>query len=439
MDSRRERINLLVRACQLGGGLLLVLLVGCLPAEPTEAPTTTPLRPILIITDAPPTATATPFPTSIPTLTRTPTPLITTAPLPTDIPTSIPELTILSGYVGEGNGGLRLRQLPGQDSVILLSLQQLMRLTIYGRSADNNWVRVETNEGFTGWVAAAYLVIEGDLNLVPVITNPEPEPLIAIEAPVTSSAISGITSKSREIFVRGQSLGNRPNVFSKVGDSLTVGTYFLFPYSWGTFNLRDYGYLYPVLQYFSGATARDNTSFGNTSLAADNGWTSASVLDPARANPGICQPGESPLVCEYRVVKPAVALILFGTNDVSAMSAADFAANLARIVEISIDMGVIPVLSTIPNRGGFEGQVVEFNQVVMNTARAYDIPLWDYGSAMNALPNGGLSSDMVHPSWPPGDFSAATDLTAENLQYGYTLRNLMALQVLDALWRQVLY
>ena len=56
---------------------------------------------------------------------------------------------------------------------------------------------------------------------------------------------------------------------------------------------------------------------------------------------------------------------------------------------------------------------------------------------MENAPNEGMSKDGLHPSFPPD--SGAARFTAENLQYGYTIRNLSALQVLDVLWHTVLY
>jgi len=264
-------------------------------------------------------------------------------------------------------------------------------------------------------------------------------PSFEVAVPKTTETNTERHSIAREIFLVGQQRGNRANVFSKIGDSITVDVYFLNPIGWGTYNLREYGYLLPTVQYFSTTIARDSNSFSNTSLAANNGWTSAHALNPDLANTDVCYPAETPLACEYRIVKPAVALILFGTNDVSALSAAEYAANLSWIVQVSIDMGVVPVLSTIPIRGGFDALIQEFNLVVVSTAHGYGVPIWDYAAAMNALPNWGLSDDAVHPSWASGGVAAAADFSAENLQYGYPLRNLMALQVLDQLRREVLY
>ncbi len=231
-------------------------------------------------------------------------------------------------------------------------------------------------------------------------------------------------------------MGNRANIFSKIGDSITANPWTLYPIGWGTYDLGEYSHLQPVLNYFIAENARDGNSFRNVPLAAEPGWTSGTVLDSDYANSEICQPGESPLHCEYRVVRPSVALIMLGTNDLPLTSGDQYRANMRQIVQTSIDMGVIPVLSTIPNRYGFD--VPLFNSIITETARSYDIPLWHYWSAMQNLPATGLEGDQVHPSYPPGEYAEAAYFRPDTLQYGYTLRNLSALQVLDAVWRQVI-
>jgi hypothetical protein len=77
------------------------------------------------------------------------------------------------------------------------------------------------------------------------------------------------------------------------------------------------------------------------------------------------------------------------------------------------------------------------NGIIVRLAREYDVPLWDYWSALQALPNDGLSGDGVHPSYP--SIAGAANFTPDNLQYGYTVRNLLALQALDAVWRGALH
>lgn len=332
-----------------------------------------------------------------------------------------------------------LYALPAAGGNVIEVLDEGAPLTVIGRMEGDQWLQVLAPGAAVGWVSSEALDVSINLEAVSVtafVGQVQPTP--APTGRASGQIITGITRRSREIFERGQQLGNRANVFSKVGDSLTVASYVLFPIGWETHHLRDYAYLEPVVSYFSTEQARTANSFANTSLAADNGWTTQSVLNPVLANPDACSAGETPLACEYRTTIPAMALILLGTNDVAEIQPAAYRENMRRIISMSIDRGIIPVVSTIPDRLGFENQVVQFNAIIRDLAREFEIPLWDYGWAMQRLPNNGLSTDGVHPSWPFGDVSAAADFTGWNLQYGYTMRNLTALQVLDALWRQVI-
>lgn len=413
-------------------------------AAATAMPTSTPQ----VIVQAPTrsfsavgTATATdhPFPSKTPTLTPTATanPNISTlTPTSYTVIVVVPPSTVVlrppRAQVAEGSANLRLRNRPDPESQILTHLDEGMPLTIIGRTTDSAWLQVNTPDRETGWVLAAFLDIDGDLELIPVpgaFTEPQQR--------LPLNVISGISPRAREIFLRGQGMGNRPNVFSKVGDSITVATYFLYPLSWESRNLRGYQALSPVLEYFSSTTARDANSFGNTSLAANNSWTTGHVLDTRLANPQLCAQAESPLSCEYRLTRPAVSLIMLGTNDAANITPADFRVNMTRILDTTIDTGIIPVVSTIPNRPGWERQINTVNDIIINMARDYDIPLWDYAGVMRTLPNNGLSADNVHPSYPAETWQAG-DFTQENVRYGYTMRNLTALQVLDAVWRQVM-
>lgn len=394
------------------------------PTLPLPEPTRT-LRPIDV----------TPFPTALP----TDVPVVPTLETASPAPSAAPALAGIQVEVAAGRSGLRLRAYPDTRAEMQTSLAEYTQLTILGRTSDNLWLRVATPTGETGWIMVYFLNVAIDLDQlnIPVdVIVPENPPTLSPPTPAPgqpSQYVLGVTPNVREIFIRGQQLGNRADVFSKVGDSITVGTYFLYPVGWGSYNLREYAYLSATVQHFSAAAARDGNSFANHSLAADNGWTSSDILDPARAHPQLCSAGETPLECEYRIVRPAFALIMIGTNDVAELPVETFTANLNRMIELSLARGIVPAVSTIPLRGGFP--VDAFNQSIRSAAARHNIPLWDYGAAMAVLPNAGLSTDGVHPSWPPGDFSAAADFSRGNLRFGYTMRNLLALQTLDTIWR----
>jgi uncharacterized protein YraI len=312
-------------------------------------------------------------------------------------------------------------------------------VTVIGRTADSVWVQITLNNGTTGWVAAQYLNISVDLSLV-AVTGTAEDTAFPTSVPSGTGVVSGISSHSRQIFLDGRAKGNSAYTFTRVGDSITASPFFLTGIANGGYSLGEYAYLGGAISFFSGPNGRGVNPFGAASIAARNGWSTESVLNPAQADHSICRSGETPLECEYRIVKPAVALIMLGTNDSGGLPTSQYTTNLRRIVEISINMGVIPVLSTIPPKhydANTDGRVAEFNQVIVATARAYDIPLWDYFSAMLPLPAEGLASDGVHPSIPPSGTSVILD--SANLKYGYAIRNLTALQVLYALWQQVLY
>lgn len=278
--------------------------------------------------------------------------------------------------------------------------------------------------------------------IIPPSPTPTVEPTATpISEPQTQYPfISGVTTHAREIFLKGKELGNRPNVFSKVGDSITESAVFLNPIGIQRYFLYDeYAYLEPVIQYFSTEAARANyNSFANVSMSAKTNWRARAVFSPSSANAEICNPGEAPLPCELRLVRPAIALIMLGTNDVPYTPLDEYESDMRRVIEHCLEQGVIPALSTIPHleRQGLEGRSEQLNEIIVRLAVEYDIPLWDYWSALKDLPQQGVGDDGIHPTWAPVGHSA--DFTPQYLQYGMTIRNLMAVQILDVIWKEVI-
>jgi len=420
----------------------------------TVLPTLTPTTGAAAVA---PTATNTPLGiitatfTAAPTSTNTPTGGITgTAmwgayPAPSSFtpvthqPTQVAMLT--GAQVCSTCSNLRLRDAPGTAGNVVAYLAADTPLSVIGRTGDNQWVQVVIADGRSGWVAAQYLSLNIDLNVLSVTGTANDLPTAPAVAGLSSiEVVSGVSSHSREIFLDGLAKGNLPHVFTRVGDSITASPYFLVPIGQGNYRLGEYSYMSGVISFFRGPNGRGLNPFAASSMAARNGWGTTSILDPANADPNLCRAGETPLECEYRVVKPAVALIMIGTNDSGGLDAPTYRANLEAIVQISINMGVIPVLSTVPPKHydpRTDHRAAEFNQIIVATARAYDIPLWNYWLVMSRTPGEGLDPDGVHPSIPPDGATGIFDAT--HLQYGYTVRNLTALQVLYTLWQQVLY
>jgi hypothetical protein len=251
--------------------------------------------------------------------------------------------------------------------------------------------------------------------------------------------IHGITAEAREIYLEGQRVGNRANIFSKVGDSLTDEHWFLYPVGDGQAILHNYDYLGDVVDFYLVKFARDDrNSFNNRSIAATGGWDSSDLLDPANSAPYSFCGNRSPLECELQTVRPAVAIIAIGSNEAQAnVENGLFRANLERIVEMCIDNGVIPVLNLIPwNK--YRVNMQPYNAIIEQVAHQYQVPYIDYYTPMETLPNHGLRGDDVHPSYPPDGNTA--DFSDNNLErYGYNIRNLLTLQMLDAIWQMVMY
>ena len=346
----------------------------------------------------------------------------------------------VTGVVKPDTGGLRLRKGPSINDDVITKLPDATTLKLIGRTADNAWLQVTLSEGTQGWVMALYVDISGNLAKVAVTSsgqaqassgNATPASRTANLSPLDEPYISGITSKSAAIFKAGQAMGNRANVFALVGDSNTQNPAFLQPLDRGDYNLAGYLYLQDSITFFKGSFARSQSS-----PAAVGGFNTTKVLDPANAS-SACTPGESPLVCEYRITKPAVALILLGTGDQHTWQG--FEGRYRIIIQYTIDHGIIPVLITkgddLESRDN-SAPYGYINGIIARLSREYDVPLLDLRQAVYGLPNHGFNPDGFHYNTPPDGHSAY--FLGDWLKYGYTIRNLTALQMLDALRRQVL-
>jgi hypothetical protein len=179
-------------------------------------------------------------------------------------------------------------------------------------------------------------------------------------------------------------------------------------------------------------------SYSRVGVAAVPGWRAVDALSRLEASPECL---DLPAVsCELQLIRPSVALIMFGTNDLTEFTAVQFRRDLARVTRLVAGAGTIPVLSTIPPRPRwpFSRRVARFNAEIAALAENRALPLWNYWRQMvePGVPDLGLGDDGVHPSalCPP---CTAIDFRPEGLRQGYALRNLGALRVLDRLRRSV--
>ena len=233
-----------------------------------------------------------------------------------------------------------------------------------------------------------------------------------------------ISARTQDIYEAGLAAGNDPNTFSTVGDCITAIHPFMVGFDSGDYHLGAYDYLQPAVDQFDG-------SYGRGSQASGNNFTTATVLDPMWTSDRICEIGETPLACEYRLTNPSIAVIMLGTNDVSRFGVDLYRNFLIDILDYTIEQNIVPVLTTFPTLPNYYATQSElFNAVVVELAESYDIPLIDLRSAVVDLPDHGMNLDGLHPSNRGDGF---IDFRGEQYQYGMTMRDLVTLQMLDAI------
>ncbi len=251
----------------------------------------------------------------------------------------------------------------------------------------------------------------------PTPENPTPTPIVETRLPPEQwrewPVIPELTGREIAIYQHGLSLGNDPTHFSKVGDCQAIKEVLL-----GIYDLperfaltENQGYLQETINQFAGSFNRDGQ-------AVRGGYNTAAVLSPIWADPEACQPGESPIECEYRIHQPSFVIISLEVWW-EGRTVDRYVDYMRQIIEFYLDNGVVPILST--KADNVEGD----HRINLATARlAYDyhIPLWNFWLAVQPLPNHGIDPDRdgFHISYE-----------------AWSVRSFTALQALDTVWRGV--
>ncbi len=291
---------------------------------------------------------------------------------------------------------------------------------------------VEGADSVSGTITPQIAITE---TLEPSPELPSPTPLPVTPIPFDPSMILGVPVESvvnlpdgvvdhaREIFNIGRALGRDSHAFSKLGDSLIANPHFLTGFDTRPYDLADYEYLEPAIEQFAG-------SYERYGVAIHAGLHSWGIFDPMWANKDWCQPNETIVACEFRLNNPSILLILLGSNDAGAPDT--FAYSLRKLVEFSIENGVVPVLATKADR--FEGPDNINNIIIREIAAEFAIPLWDFDLVADSIPDRGLREDNVHLT-PFDEFDYTMP---EALQRGHGVHNLTALMVLETIRSEVM-
>ena len=314
-----------------------------------------------------------------------------------------PKITIVADQVW-------LRTAP---SLIAANTTQVLKGQFYdvaARTADGAWWQLmpsdafsqtaQTSKGGTWLFAPLGAAYSGDVKNVAVaqassvalVTTPvaktskKPKSVKAAKDAPLPAWIPQITPQQRAIW---QNVGRDPSFFTVVGDCNSQPPVYLQRLASGHF---DASTLSPRLQSIVQQFWR---SFGRVSLAAKGGFGSASMMDPAWADGGLCDArgGTGPFACELKVSNASVVFISLGTQEQYDWK--NFEKNFRPIIEHALSKGVLPVLVTkaddIETAAGAPSNYI--NDIVRKLAKEYSVPLLDFYAATRELPYGGLINE----------------------------------------------
>lgn len=256
-------------------------------------------------------------------------------------------------------------------------------------------------------------------------TEPQPfgdvsfYPVDSVHSPLSADAVNNI----RAIMDSGS---GADDVFMSVGDSITVASGNLRCFGGSNVELGVHASLSDTLAFFRGGDAAGSDPFSRDPRSARVGKTAKWALSGS----------PSPVESELNALRPSIALVQYGTNDMQfgssyASALPGFYTNLGDLLDVLVDDGVLPVLFTIPPRldsPSARSWVPMYNLAIRGIAQSRSLPLVDLNLTLADVPGHGLVGDGIHLGSAP---SGACDLSEDGLQHAYNNRNAAALTALD--------
>jgi hypothetical protein len=194
-----------------------------------------------------------------------------------------------------------------------------------------------------------------------------------------------ISDYSQLVYTTGLVLGNDPRAFSVIGDCQSLPNRFLARVDWDSYTLPPgYEYLQSTIDWFAGEFSRDFVTVRDSA-------TVATMFSPLWADPDRCKSNETPLECEFRLNNPSVVLISLGTNW-QTRSVEEFEGYLRDIVEFSLNHNVLPIIAT---KADATTSDYPLNHAMARVAYKFDIPLWNFWSAVQYLPYHGMDPEDI--------------------------------------------
>ena len=252
-------------------------------------------------------------------------------------------------------------------------------------------------------------------NTLEQIFTPTPDTRIPPEEWQSWPILPEVTNRAFEIYQKGQTSGVNPQSFSKIGDCQNVKESFMGIYDTGIYFLQDWQKEWQqTIDHFKGYYNRDSLAFGQ-------GLNVAATLSPLHADPNVCIPQESPLQCELRVINPAFVFVRFERWYPDVTPPDVYEKYLRQIIDEVIAHGTVPILVT--KADNVEGNH-QINYIIARLAFEYDLPLYNWWRAAQALPHQGLDPER-------------DDKFHIDPMYAWTEQSAYGLGALDSIWKGI--
>ncbi|MBA3549508.1 MAG: hypothetical protein H0T76_23785 [Nannocystis sp.] len=253
------------------------------------------------------------------------------------------------------------------------------------------------------------------------LDNPELYPFGLVHSPISMAVAANMRAIATSV------PGKNPAAFTRVGDTIAASASFLqcFATDDGFLMLPPEVSLTATINHFRTDLGGGTNSWNHVSAAATAGWMSDALVT------GL----PTPVGNEVAMILPGFAHVMSGTHDLEKDGPEalwTFADNLLAVVDQLTTNGVVPVLSTIPQRPDKPLLIPRFNGVIRAIAQGRQIPLLDLNFALSKLPMTGLVDMGIDLSvFTSVDVPRPCHFTEAALQFGYNVHNLESLRALD--------
>jgi hypothetical protein len=248
-------------------------------------------------------------------------------------------------------------------------------------------------------------------------------------------------ARLRTIVASGTASGRVLGRMGQIGDSITESSAYFRNAILGGPTSNETGHDYASIRSwlaYSGTQPADGSSFYNNygkdyHWGNSSGWNLLEAIQAGHPSRGVLQ-GDLGVPGQYSWV-----LIMFGTNDIDSFwNPTIWKPMYHDFIQGYIDLGVVPVLSTIPPEQAHIGDnnVQEANEVVKQLAAEMQIPWVDYYSLiLHFQPVNWvgtlIGNDGTHPS--AGTGGQGFSQTAQSSTDGYALRTKLTLDMAEKL------